>query len=107
MAREAKYKSQNLSRRNDMSAASMRDIENWFDRGVEDKATHLIVACDTFDHDDFPVYVLGGDDFWSVYGRYANKPDQMLRVMEVYDLSADKQNQLMEFRAWHLPPRRS
>jgi hypothetical protein len=43
-------------------AASRNDIKRWFERGVEQKATHMIVVCDTFDHEDYPVYVKQGDD---------------------------------------------
>jgi|ERR1039458_6306432 hypothetical protein len=33
------------------------DLRRWFNEGVELKATHMIVVCDTFDHEDYPVYV--------------------------------------------------
>lgn len=32
-------------------------IGAWFDRGVTDNASHMIVAVDRFDHEDYPVYV--------------------------------------------------
>jgi hypothetical protein len=53
----------------------------------------MIVACDTFDHGDFPVYVDEGQDAREVAKSYDN-PDAMLRVMEVYDLRGDKAAQL-------------
>ncbi len=81
------------------------EIAGWFDAGKERNCSHLIVACDTFDHEDFPVYVERGQDFWAVFGQYHIQPDKMLRVMEVYDLSADKDEQLKEHRAWRLPQR--
>lgn len=89
-----------------MSRATRQEIAEWFDVGVKAKATHLIVGCDTFDYDDFPAYVPEGGDFWKVYDGL-NNPDKMLRVMEVYDLSADKVQQMMEIRAWHLPSSRT
>lgn len=85
-------------------AASRADIENWFDRGVKAKNTYLIVVCDTFDHDDYPVYVGKGEDFYEVYDRYSGGQN-MQRVMEVYDLSCDKTSQMNEHRAFHMPPR--
>ena len=38
-------------------ATTQMDIKNWFDQGVKDGATYLIVVCDTFDHSDYPAYV--------------------------------------------------
>ena len=38
------------------------EIAQWFDRGVSEGATHMIVVCDTFDHEDYPVYVTPSDD---------------------------------------------
>lgn len=32
-------------------------IAEWIESGLEKKATHMIVVCDTFDHTDYPVYV--------------------------------------------------
>ena len=82
---------------------TQQDIERWFDQGVSNGATHLIVVCDTFDHDDYPAYVARGTDFYTVYDNYNGK--NMQRIMEVYDLAADKAAQLGEHRAFRMPPR--
>ena len=47
--------------------------------------THLVVVCDTFDHEDYPVYVKLGQDVRKVVAEY-NGPN-MQKVMEVYDLT--------------------
>ena len=47
-------------------AASLADIKEWFDTGQKLGATHMIVVCDTYDWDDFPVYVFPEDDVHSV-----------------------------------------
>jgi hypothetical protein len=83
--------------------ANRADIEGWFDRGVNNGATHMIVVCDTYDHDDYPAYVAKGTDFWAVYDSYNGK--NMQRIMEVYDLSHDKQAQMNEHRAHRVPNR--
>lgn len=70
--------------------ASAVDILGWFNAGRADKCTHLIVVCDTFDHDDYPVYVHKDDDFYTIYDRYTGGQN-MQRIMEVYDLE----------RPWH------
>ncbi len=33
-------------------AATRQDIEGWFDRGLAQKARHMLVVCDSFDCDD-------------------------------------------------------
>lgn len=84
-------------------AASRADISEWFDRGVKEGATHLIVVCDTYDHADYPSWVHPGQDFWATYESYDGK--SMQRVMEVYDLKHDKQSQMNEHRAHRVPNR--
>lgn len=65
---------------------SRRDLQNWYNRGVEDEKTHMIVVCDTFDYEDFPVYVGEGESVSAEVSKRSNS-QQMSRVMEVYDLS--------------------
>lgn len=69
-----------------------QDIERWFDQGVADGHTHLIVVCDTFSYEDYPVYVDPSDDPIEVHHKYDGI--NMQRVMEVYNLSMDKEEQL-------------
>jgi len=78
-------------------------IRQWFKTGKRKKATHMIVAVDTFDHGDFPVYVKKGEDVRAVEAKY-NNPDQMLRVMEVYNLTLDMEMQIAEDRSFHREP---
>jgi hypothetical protein len=60
----------------------------------------MIVACDTFDYEDFPVNVMPGEDPKKKAAEYDN-PNKMLRLMEVYSLSRDIEEQLRERRAFH------
>lgn len=77
------------------------EISSWFDRGLssEDKPTHMLVVCDTFDYEDYPVYVKPTQDARKVYEEYSAK--NMQRVMEVYKLSDDKELQLNTSRAFN------
>ena len=50
------------------------------------------MVCDTFDHEDYPVYVKPGEDVRAIYAQY-NGPN-MQRVMEVYNLLWDRDSQL-------------
>jgi hypothetical protein len=83
-------------------AASLRDIADWFQRGVDEGATHMIVVCDTYDYDDYPVYIEPKMDFWKEYGRYDGK--NMQRVMKVYDLKMPWSQQIAG-RVRNTPPR--
>lgn len=82
-------------------AASRDDISGWFDQGKRAGNTHMIVVCDTFDHEDYPVYAKGDEQARSQHDRHNGK--NMQRVMEVYDLRLPKTVQLDEHRAMHLP----
>ena len=78
---------------------SRQEIEQWFERGARDGATHMIVVCDTFDHSDYPVFVKPPVD---VRAKEAEcRAGEMQRVMEVYNLSEDKKAQLNELRAFN------
>lgn len=64
--------------------------------------THLVVVCDTFDHEDYPVYVKLGQDVRKVVAEY-NGPN-MQRVMEVYDLTESEKTlaqQQLEHRSFN------
>jgi len=67
-------------------AATLQDLKEWFDEGVKAKATHMIVVCDTFDYEDYPVYVKPGQDARAATAA-ENDGEHMKRVMEVYNLS--------------------
>ncbi len=71
----------------------------WFDDGIKQNATHMIVVCDTFDYVDFPVYVMPGEDARKRAQKEGN--GEMQRVTEVYDLRKDKAAQFAEERAFN------
>lgn len=83
-------------------AASLRDIADWFEDGKTQQAAFMIVVCDTFDHDDYPVYTQH-NDFWAKYDSFDGK--NMQRVMEVYDFSKPWATQANDGRAFNTPPR--
>jgi hypothetical protein len=83
-----------------MSHSSEREIGEWFDRGKKSGATHMLVVCDTFDWEDFPVYVMPSEDAQKKYDSFHGQ--NMTKVMEVYAMHLPKDAQLAEFRARHL-----
>lgn len=82
-------------------AATKSEIGSWFEAGKRENATHMIVVCDTFDHEDYPVYAHSDKHATELHEEYRKK--RMQRVMEVYDLRRDKAEQLDEARTWNLP----
>lgn len=85
-------------------SATIDEISDWFAAGRRSKATHMIVVCDGFDHEDYPVYIRPNENFWERYAEYDNV--NMQRIMEVYDLSKDKQQQINTVgRVMNTPPK--
>jgi len=77
--------------------ATRQDIERWLAEGKAKGAERVLVACDTYDHDNYPVYVMPGE---SARER-ADQLGNMQTVDEVYDLAYPLGAQLMEKRARH------
>ena len=75
------------------------EIRNWLERGKKEKATHMLVVCDTFDYDDYPVYVSKREDVRKVYMERDGK--NMQRVMEVYSYNKNLEKQLNESRVFN------
>jgi hypothetical protein len=68
------------------------DIRGWFKSGVSQEATHLIVVCDTYDWEDYPVYVMPGTDAREEVDKRHGV--NMAKVMEVYNLKKDMEEQI-------------
>lgn len=76
-----------------------QEIKNWLLEGKRQHATHMLVVCDTFDYEDYPVYVSRHEDVQTKYEQYSGP--NMQRVMECYSLRRDIDAQLAEERALH------
>ena len=77
------------------------DFIRWFQRGKEEKARWMIMVCDTFDYEDYPVYVKEDEDFHKEYDKYDDK--NMQKIMEVYDLNMDFEEQFRQERCFNMP----
>lgn len=75
-------------------AATREDIEQWFEEGKELGATHMIVVCNEYDWEDYPVFVMPDENAKEKALKYH-------RVMEVYSLSQNMESQLNERRAFY------
>lgn len=83
---------------------SPSDIRRWLQEGQRRGATHVIVVTDTYDHVDWPVYVMSSENVREQYNE--SNGQNMQRVQEVYALHLDWEEQLLERRAFHFeePP---
>lgn len=79
-------------------AATRSAIKRWYEEGVAQGASYMIVFCDTYDHSDYPSYYTSRDDAQ----KSKDNPGSMQRVMEVYDLNGNKEDQLNTHRAMAL-----
>jgi len=77
------------------------EIQEWFEECVTGGYDYMLVVTDTF---DYTVFSVGAfiKDFEEAFEHY-NSSKEMLRIMEVYDLHMDMEEQLQEHRAWHKP----
>lgn len=69
-------------------AATREDVDRWIETGKKDGATHIVSVCDTFDYDDYPVYVKPGQDPFTVAAKYQNH-SKMSKVNEIIDLTTN------------------
>jgi len=71
-------------------------IKEWIEEGIKRGASHVVIMCDTFDYEDYPVYIMPGED-----PAEKRSYENMQRPMECYDLRMDIDAQLNERRANH------
>ena len=95
LSMNGKFLKNTLKGKNKM-AANKDDIREWFEEGVKEKDTHMIIVCDTYDYEDYPVYVYKEQDAKTE----VTKRDgvNMAKVMEVYNLSYNMAEQLIKRR---------
>ncbi len=74
------------------------DIKEWIKTGQQRGASHMIVVCDTFDWEDYPVYVMPNENVHDRYEHF-NGPN-MQKVMEVYNLQKDIEIQINKHRVF-------
>ena len=82
-----------------MTRTTREDIKEWLMRAKKEKAKYMIIVCDTFDWDDYPVNCKTAEECKE---KIAN-PGSMQKVMECYDLKMNIEDQLNEDRAHNEP----
>lgn len=74
------------------------DLEEFIELWEESGSRYMVIICDTFDYEDYPVFC----DAEECQEKIDN-PGTMQRVMEVYDNQVDLDIQREEDRAWYPP----
>jgi len=83
-------------------ATTKTDIREWLKLGkTEEEATHVIVVCDTFSYEDYPIFVTAEQNVKTILESYVKGEHPMQRVIEVYDLAKDIEAQMKEFRSFN------
>lgn len=86
--------------------ALLAEIKHWFDKAKKIGSTHMIVVCDQYDHEDYPIGVYSKIDAEKCLKEYdACNGKNMQQVMEVYDISKGWDAQV-NGRVMNLPPRK-
>ena len=80
-------------------STSKEMIRSWLKNGLAVGASHVMVVCDQFDWEDYPKFIMPGQDAYQEY--YSVHGNNMQSVMEVYKLNMDWNAQLDEHRALH------
>lgn len=82
-------------------AATADDIRGWLKVLYEDDGfSHMAIFCDTYDWDDYPVYIEKGTDPQAYVQKYM-EDHEMQRLMEVYSRNHTLEEQMGERRAFH------
>jgi dCMP deaminase len=80
-------------------ATTINEIREWLGRYDKSEYSHVLIVCDSFDYEDYPVAVKIGEDIASKIAEYTNK--NMQRIMEVYNLSMDIEEQIKSKKVWN------
>ncbi len=70
-----------------MSHYDDSDLDKWVAEAVENGSSHIIVVCDTFEYDDYPVYVKAGEDLREARFKYDGRNMQMVETCREYSRS--------------------
>jgi hypothetical protein len=92
----------NITKGDLLMGTSKAELRNWVQAGQKKGATHVVIVCDTYDWEDYPIYVMPEEDVSLVVTAHSGK--NMQTVVEVYSLTGKHtiEAQLSEHRARHL-----
>jgi len=68
-------------------AATREDVDRWIAEAKKKGAKYIISVCDTWDYDDYPVYVMPDEDLEEQKAKYSGV--NMQRINEVITINDD------------------
>lgn len=80
--------------------ATLQVIERWLQSAKEKGASHLIIAVDTYDYENYPVYVGYNEDVNEEIERVQSQ--SMQGIDEVYNMQMDINEQLNQQKVWNV-----
>ena len=66
-----------------------RDHQEWLITARRKNAKFIVNVCDTFDYDNYPVYVMPDEDLDDVVRKYSNKKN-MQKIDAIVDVETGK-----------------
>lgn len=81
--------------------ATKAEIKSWFEEGLAQGAPYMFIVCDTFDWQDYPVYMINEEQARRAKTMY-EKHGSGQRLMEIYDLQGSMTDQLNSAQAMAL-----
>lgn len=63
--------------------ANYDEVQGWKVRAREMGATHIISVCDTFDWDDYPVFVMPGEDVNEKKKQFTGNMQKINEIIEI------------------------
>ena len=84
---------------------SKEEIREWLLKGKELGASHVLIIMDGWDLmnvEDYPLYILPGDNLKEILNRYPVERGSIERLLECYDLRKDVEEQLSEVRSMNI-----
>ncbi len=79
--------------------ASREDIKRYLEKGKKNGAKYMLMVCDTFSFEDYPVYVKENEKLVDIINKYDGK--NMQEIQEIYNLEIDIDEQLNKDRVWN------
>ena len=74
-------------------------VSCWLEIAKQENATHLMIVLDVMEHDTFPVYIYQNMDVNFTHSEYQTG---LLRVLEIYNMNINIDEQYKSIRAFNL-----
>ena len=88
--------------------ATREEIKEWLLMASENpKITHVAIACDEFDYENYPIEIEDIEAFLSEQSKRPYSDMDGEAIEEIYDMSLPIEDQLNEHRAWHIKPHKT